>query len=191
MTAPVRVVADIGHTGHRLQTGRFHPPEEFLPHRSEIDQMVGSAQILLRNLELHHHRRLLQRGKQRAIGLARLEVHGAVLDLDNDVVDKLPVQRHELLTGLIRTVAALRLIYEGAPHHDALMRFQNLTQHVGTVGMCPSKVLRPWFTLGVGFYEESAEVGNHLIDLVHLALPPANDLGIEWVGSLQPAHLDG
>ena len=152
--------------------------------------MVGSTQILLRNLELHHHLRLLHGGEQRAIWLARLEVDGTVLDLDNHVVGKLAVQRHKLQAGLVGTIGALGRIDEGTPHDDALMRLQHLAQHVGTVGMRASEVLGAGLTLGVCLHQETTEVGNHLVYLVHLVLPPANDIAVQRVGSLQPSHLN-
>ena len=53
--------------------------------------MVGSAEVFLRDLELHHHLRLLHGGEQRAIRLTRLEVNRAILDLDDDIVSKLSI----------------------------------------------------------------------------------------------------
>ena len=153
--------------------------------------MVGCAEILLGNLELHHHLRLLQGGKQRAVWFAGLEIDGAVLDLDDDIVGKLAVEGHELLVSLVGAIGALGRIDEGAPHHDALVGFQHTGEHIGTVGMGAPEVLRPWLTLGVGLHQKAAEVGDQTVDLLHLLLPPADDLGIERVGSLEAAHLDG
>ena len=56
--------------------------------------------------------------------------------------------------------------------------------------MGASEVLRAWLSLGVGFHEETAEIGNQFVDLVYLIFPPFHDLGVERVGSLQSAHLD-
>ena len=135
VATPVGIIADIGHTCHRFQAGGLHKREEFLPHRCEIDQMVGGAEILLGDLELHHHRSLLHRSKQRAIGLTWLEVDGTVLNLDDDVVGKLTVERHKLQTGLICTVWTLRCIDKGAPHHNTLVGLEHPSQHIGTIGV--------------------------------------------------------
>ena len=71
------------------------------------------------------------------------------------------------------------------------MRLQHVSQHVGTVGMCPSEVLRTRLTLGVGLDEEAAEVRNHAVDLRYLVLPPTDDISVKRVGGLQSTHLDG
>ena len=109
--------------------------------------MVGSTQILLSDLELHHHRRLLQSGEQRAIGLTGLEVDGTILNLDNHIIGKLTIEGHELFIGLIGTITALRIIHEGTPHHDTLMGLQHTCQHIGTIGMGTSEVLRTRLSL--------------------------------------------
>ena len=57
--------------------------------------------------------------------------------------------------------------------------------------MGAAEVLRARLTLGVGLHEEAAEVGDHLVDLLHLVLPPTDDLGVERIGCLQTAYLDG
>ena len=129
--------------------------------------------------------------EQRTVRLARLEVHGAVLDLDNHVVGKLSVERHELLVGLIGTVAALRIIHEGTPHHHAIVRLQHPSQHIGSVGMRASEVLRSRFSLRIGLYQEAAEVGNHPVDVVHLLFPPVHHVGIQRVGCGQSTQFDG
>ena len=191
VAAPVGVVADVGDACHRFQAPWLDKREELAPHGGEIDQVVGGAKILLGNLEFHHHLGLLQRGEQRTVGLAGLEVHGTVLDLDDDVVGKLSVEGNELLAGLVGAVVALRVIDKGTPHHDAVMRAQRFGEHVGAVGMGAAEVLRTWLAFGVGFHKESAEVGDEFVNLVHLVLPPTDDLGIEGVGCLQAAYLDG
>ena len=191
VSAPVHIVTDIGNTCHRLQTGGLHEREELLPHRREIHQMVRGAKILLRDLELDHHRGLLQGSEQRAVGLTGLEVDGTIFDLDNHIVGKLTIEGHELLTGLVGTIAALGVIHEGTPHHDSFVGLQCTSQHIGTIGMRTSEVHRTGLSLGIGFHEETAEVGNQFVDLVHLVLPPLDDLGIEGICRLQTTHLDG
>ena len=153
--------------------------------------MVRGTKILLRDLELHHHRGLLQRSEQRTIRLTGLEVDGAVLDLDDHIVGKLTIEGHELLTGLVGTIAALGIIYEGTPHHDTFMGLQCTCQHIGTIGMRTSEVHRTRLTLRIGFNQETAKVGNQFVNLVHLILPPLDDFGIKGISRLQTTHLDG
>ena len=153
--------------------------------------MIGGTEVLLCNLELHHHRRLLHSGKQRTVWFTRLEVYGAVLNLDDDIIAELAVQGHKLQISLVGTIGTLRRIDEGAPHHNALVRFEYIGQHVGTVGVCTFEVLWAWLALGVGLHQEAAEVRNQFVDFVHLGVPPFDNLGVERVGSLQSAHLDG
>ena len=191
MSAPIGIVADVGNACHCFQAAGLHKREELLPHRSEVDQMVGGTEIFLCNLEFHHHLRLLHRGEQRTVWLAWLEVHGTVLDLNDHIISKLPVERHELQAGLVGTVGTLGGIDEGTPHHNALVGLQDTSQHIGSVGVGAPEILRARLTLGVGLHEETTEVGNQFVDFIHLILPPFHDLCIERVGCFQSTHLDG
>ena len=71
------------------------------------------------------------------------------------------------------------------------MGLERSGQHVGSVNMGAAEVLRTRFALGVGLHKEAAKVGNQLVDLVHLILPPTDDISIERIGSLQSTNLDG
>ena len=64
-------------------------------------------------------------------------------------------------------------------------------QHIGAISVRAAVVLRTWLALRVGFDEEAAEVGDDSIDLSHFMLPPSTHSGIEWVGAVQAADLDG
>ena len=67
--------------------------EELLPHRREVDEMRGLAEVLLRDLQLGHQRRPRHRPIKRMEGLAGLEVEGPVLDLHEHVVPEASVER--------------------------------------------------------------------------------------------------
>ena len=67
--------------------------EELLPHRAEVDEVLRVPEVLLRDLQLGHDRRLRHRAEQRVERLARLEVERAVLHLHDDVRAELAVER--------------------------------------------------------------------------------------------------
>ena len=146
--------------------------------------MVGSTKILLCYLELHHHRCFLQGSEQRTVWFARLEVHRTVLNLDNDIIGKLAVKWHKLLICLIGTIATLGLIDKGAPHHNTMMRLEYASQHIGTISMCASEVLRTRLSFGVRLHEKSTEIWNQLVYLIHFILPPSDNIRIEWISCL-------
>src|SRR3546814_17348778 len=62
--------------------------------------MGREAEILLGDLHFERERRFRHRAEQRREGLARLEIHGAVLDLEDDVGGELAVERLELAIRL-------------------------------------------------------------------------------------------
>ena len=147
--------------------------------------MVAVAQILLRDLPFGHLARLRHSAKEGAVGFARLEVDGAVLDLNNHVVEELPVERLELEIGLLGTIGIGWAIDEGTPHDDALERLQRLGQHIGALGVGASEVIRARLAFGVGLHEEASEVGDELVDLLHLGRPPLLYILVERVGSFE------
>ena len=93
--------------------------------------------------------------------LARLEIERAVLDLHEDVVAELAVERHELHVGALDAIRVdLRVVDERPPHHDAAVRRDGVGEHVGAVGVRAAVVLRSRLALAVGLDDEAAEVGN-------------------------------
>ena len=71
------------------------------------------------------------------------------------------------------------------------MRFEHSRQHIGSVGMRASEVLRSRFALRISLDEESPEVGYEFIDIVHLVFPPSDDLLVERVGRFESSQSDG
>ena len=106
MARPVAVAAGVGDAGnpgaalagersvHDLRyrrAGAFGEGvgvEELAPQRRQVHQVRRVPEVLLRDLQLGHHRRL-QRAKQRVERLAGLEVERPVLHLHEDVVAEL------------------------------------------------------------------------------------------------------
>ena len=165
--------------------------EAFFPCCPMIGQMVGEAQVFLRNLELHHHLRVTEFSEQGTEGFARLEIHRSVLDLDDHVVGELPVQRKEFLHGLVGPVGARGAVDEGTPHDDAAVGLQRLRQHVRPVGVGAPVILRSGLAFGIGLYQETAEVRDGLVDFLVLVFPPFPHGGIQRVAAGESAQGDG
>ena len=196
----VGVLAGIGHARHSLDhlcdSRAFSicisiAVEALLVSRAVIDEVVGETEVLLGDLELHHHLGVVHPSEQRVEGLARLEIDGTVLDLHEDIVGEFAVEVLELLDGLVGAVGAGRAIDEGAPHHDAAVGADGLSQHVGAVGMGAAIILRACLALGIGLHQKASEVGDGSIYLVGLVLPPLTDLGVERIAALQAAEGNG
>ena len=153
--------------------------------------MVREAEVLLGDLDLEHQRRLRHGAEERVERLARLEVDGPVLDLEQDV------RREPAVEGLERVVggrgpvgAGLRVVDEGAPHHHAVVGGQGGGQQVRAVDVAAMVGVRPRLALAAGLDQEAAEVGDEPVDLVRLRLPPRDHPRIERIGRLQAAQLD-
>ena len=160
--------------------------------RREIHEMRGEAEIFLRDLHFEHQRRFRHGAEQRMERLARLEVDRSVLHLQQHVVAKLPIERHELGVRLLRAVIGLLVrVHERAPHHHATVRRQRIGQHVRAVRVGAAVVLRTRLPFRVRLDEEAAEVRNLAIDLIHLRAPPGLHAGVERICGLQSTDLDG
>ena len=117
-----------------------------------------------------------------------MEVNRAILYLNYHIVVELAIQGHKLVISLLCAVATLRIINKCSPHHDAVVRFQCLCQHICAIGVCAPKIHRTGESLAIGFYEESAKIRYQSIDFVHFLLPPIYNVLVQGVGSLQSAE---
>ena len=100
--------------------------------------------------------------------VANLEVHGAALDLQDDVVVEGPVQRLERVKGLARQVlladrirrvgAEAVAVDERAPQHPAPVNLQDPREHVRAVGFRAVVAHGADIALGVGLDDDAAEV---------------------------------
>ena len=101
---PVVVEADVGDADEALDratlTGRLRcrsiEIESFFPHGDQKHRVASLADVLLRDLEFDGLVGFLERAEERRRGLAHLEIDGAVLDLDDDVVVELAVEATKL-----------------------------------------------------------------------------------------------
>ena len=176
---------DIGHTRITSEIGQMADVVQRLaPHGGEEGDVVRVAQILLRDLQLGHQARAGHGVEERRNRLARLEVDGAVLDLDDDVRGKLSVERGELDVGLLGAVRVIGRIDKSPPDDLAAVWTQRIGQEICPLGMRTAEVARAGLTLAVGLDQKAAEVGDATVDVVHLVLPPVLDGGFERVGGL-------
>ena len=146
-----------------------------------INEVVGEAEVLLGDLELSHHLCVLQLAEQRIERLAGLEVNRAVLYLDEDIVGELAVKRLELLDSLVCAVRAGRTVNEGPPHNDAAVRGKGFGEHIRSVSVAATIVLRAFLAFGVGLDKEAAEVRDEAVDFSGLVFPPLAELRVERV----------
>ena len=154
--------------------------------------MVREAEVLLRDLKLRHELCLRHRTEERVERLARLKVNGAVLDLQQNVRREPSVEGLQVVVaGRGPVVAGLRVVDEGAPHHDPVVRGERGCEHVRAVGVRAVVGARPRLAFAVGLNEKTAEVWDEVVNLVRLLLPPSDHFRVERVGGLKAAQLDG
>src|SRR6185369_5870262 len=160
-------------------------------HRREKHKMIIETEILLRDLKLGHDLRMPHRAEERMKRLARLEIYWPILYLEQDVRRKLAVEWLQVLvrrTGAV--VAGLHVVDKRTPHNDPSMRSERCGEHICAVSM--RSVVRSWTRLAfaVCLDEKTAEVGNQLVDLIGLPLPPLDHGRVERIGSRQLPQLD-
>ena len=164
--------------------------EHLAPHRRQVREVRREAQVLLRDLQLQHQRRRGHRAEQRVERLARLEVDGAVLDLQRTLAGTCRPAAPARCTPACAILGDVGLVDERAPDDDAAVRGQRVRQHVGAVGVRAAVVLRSGLPLRVGLDQEAAEVGDERVDLVRLGAPPGRDAFVQRIGVGQAGELD-
>src|SRR5580704_11951282 len=102
--------------------------EDFLPHWREENDVVLLACVFLRDLEFDRFIGFLEAAEEWRNRFARLEVDRAVLDLDDDVVIELAVERMEIVVGGFGAVVfriapvEMMVVDESAIEDEAAMR---------------------------------------------------------------------
>lgn len=113
VAGPVFIVAGVGHGHHSvaraldqrthmgvaIRAGVHVEVQNLAEPGHQVADVALLARVLLRNLELHGNVGVLQAANQRGDRFAHLEVHGAVLDLQRDVVAEGAVQRHKIVVA--------------------------------------------------------------------------------------------
>ena len=151
-----------------LGVGLHVEVEHFFPHRHEEAEVPLLAEVFLRDLQLDRLVGFRESAEQRRGGLADLEVDRAVLDLDDDVVEELAVERVEVVVGGLGAVVLgilpihFVVVDEAAIEQDAAVRLEGLGDDVGGVGVGAAVFGRAEPAFGVGLEHEAAEVGDRL-----------------------------
>ena len=137
VAAPVGVIARVGHSCNADKLFGAYKVEKLFPHRCQVYKVAALSEIFLRNLQLCHHRCMLNLVEQRSIRLARLEVERTVLCLQNNIAAELSVEVFKLCNGLHYAVFALMIaVNEAAPYDQSAVRGKSFCKHVGSLGMC-------------------------------------------------------
>src|SRR5256885_5878464 len=108
-----------------------------------------------------------------------------MLDLDDDVVFELAVERMKIVVGSFGAVVLgiapveMMVVDESAIKHDAVMRLEGAGDDVGGVAGRAAIDGRAEAAFGIGFDDEAAEVGNGRVNSVGFLAPPIRHAGIE------------
>src|SRR5574344_1152573 len=145
------------------------------------------SEIFLCNLQLSHQRGLLYPVEHRCVRFTGLEVERTVLCLQYHIITEQSVFGFKLCHSLFHPVFSLVFIaiHEATPHDNTSVWFDGIGKYVCPVGMLAVIVAWSGLTLRVSLHKEASEVGNNLINLLSLVLPPLCHLRIERVGGLQ------
>ena len=123
--------------------------ERGLPHRNEKDHMPLLPEILLRYLQLNRLRGVLKRRKKRRRGLANLKIDRPILNLNNYIRFKLPVEGMEVVIPCARAISLkvvvvqMIVVDESPIQHDSAVRFQRAGNCIGGLGWRPPIFRRP------------------------------------------------
>ena len=157
--------------------------------------MALLAGVLLGDLHFHGLVGFGEAAEEGRNGLARLEVDGAFLGLDDDVGRELAIERMEDVVGGAGAVGlgvapvGVMVVDKGAVEDDSAVGRERGGKGVGGIRGGAAKAGRPGLAFAVGLDSEAGEVGNERIDLVDLGGPPVFDCGIERIESAEAADL--
>ena len=209
VAGPVFIVAGVGHGHHSVaraldqrthmgvavRAGVHVEVQNLAEPGHQVADVALLARVLLRNLELHGNVGVLQAANQRGDRFAHLEVHGAVLDLQRDVVAEGSVQRHKIVVACAGAVnlgiapILLAVVDETTPDNVTAAGGHSIGQHVCAVGLVATVGEGAGAALGVGLYQETTQAGQVCPDLLGLIRPPLGHSGVAGVGGVHAAQL--
>src|ERR1035437_4688292 len=177
--------------------------ERLLPHGNEIDEVALLACVLLCDLQLDRLVGVRECGEEWAYRFAHLKVDRSVLDLHDDVVVELAVERVEVVVacagpvGLHVVPVEMMVVDEATVEDHATMWMQSAGHDVRGIGWGAAILRWTGAAFGVSLDDDAAKVRNRAVDFIHLGLPPGSDLRIQRIECLQAAeylwaaHIDG
>src|SRR5713101_8291624 len=177
--------------------------QNLIPHGRKKTQMPLLPRVLLCDFQLNRLARFLKSAKERRDWFTRLEIDRSILNLDDDVVCKLAVERMKNIIGSSGAIALgivpvkMMVIDKGPVENDSGVRLKGMRDRVGCHcgrpavgrGTCPA--------LRVRFYDKSAEIGNLPVNLVNFLAPPFRNARIQRIKRIQAsdpfgaAQIDG
>ena len=154
------------------------------------------AGILLGDLKLQHLVRPFHGAEEGGNRLANLKIHGTVLDLKDDIVDKPAVQGLEMIVGrpgpVGGTVAPiLEIVDKTPPNNQPSEGSEGFGQHVGPFGVIPVVGQRTRLMFRIGFDHKSAEIGDMPINLFRPFPPPPPNFRIQRIRGGKPSDPHG
>src|SRR5947208_7611329 len=152
------------------------------------------ARVFLRDLQLDCFAGLLHCAKQWGRWLPHLKINGSILDLQNDVVLELSIQRMKVVVCGFRTVrlgitpVEMMVVNKRPVHHHAVMRLQRARDHVGSIGSIAPVLRRSRSSLRICLDDKAGEIRDLLVNSINSLLPPCSYL---WVQRIERAHPPG
>ncbi len=115
-------------------------PQHLFPHGDKKTQLSLLTGIFLRDLQFDRFVGVLESAQQRRDGLAHLKINRPILDLNDDVVLELPIQRMKNVVGSPRAIilgiapVQMMVINKSAVEQHAAMRMDRAGNYVGSIG---------------------------------------------------------
>src|ERR671925_1541437 len=140
--------------------------QRLFPHRNEKAKVALLSQVFLGDLQFNGlvgFLKATQKGRRR---LAHLKIDGAVLDLDDDVVIELAIERMKnVVSGpgsVIFGIAPVKMmvVHKRTIHDNAAVRLQGPCNSIGRVRRRASVTRRAGAAFGVRLHQEPSEVWN-------------------------------
>src|SRR5260370_8348066 len=153
--------------------------QDLFPHRREKTKVARLPCIFLCNLKLNDLMRAPQATKQGRCGLAYLEVNRPILDLNDDVVGKLSIERMEIVIGGLGAVilsfppVKMVVVNKRAIEHDAAMRLERPSDGIRGVRRGAIVRGRTKLPLRVSLYYKPAKVRHQAVNTINLLAPPS------------------
>lgn len=136
------------------------------------------TKIFLRNLNFGHNICFVHAPKKWTKRFTWLKIYRPIFNLDTNIVTELTIQWLEFFNSLFGSVFGLRRINKGASHYNSAVWLQGICQHVCTISMVSSIILRASLAFGICFDQKAPKVWNVVIYFSNFVVSKLNYL---WV----------